>query len=78
MQDTESVKAENYKIDKVKDSIYTEEDVIKYLVKWEEWPVRKYWTWELFEYFYYPDLLLAFYYKFLNKPRDTRVLKDIL
>ena len=33
MQDTELVKAEDYEIDKVKDSIYAKGDVIKYLVK---------------------------------------------
>ena len=41
MRDTESVKAKDYKIDEIKDSIYAEGDVIKYLVKWEGWPARK-------------------------------------
>ena len=35
MRDTEPVKVEEYEIDKVKDFIYTEGDVIKYLIKWE-------------------------------------------
>ena len=61
MRDAELVEAEDYEIDKVKDFIYAEEDVVKYLVKWEGWPARKYWTWEPFEHFYHPELLLAFY-----------------
>ena len=77
MRDAELVKAEDYKNDEIKDFIYAEGDVVKYLVKWEEWPAQKYWTWEPFEYFYYLELLLVFYYKFFNKPRDIRVLKDI-
>ena len=77
MRDAEPVKVEDYEIDEVKDFIYAEGDVIKYLIKWEGWPVRKYWTWEPFEYFYHPELLLAFYCKFLNKLRDVRVFKDI-
>ena len=35
MRDTEPVKAKDYKIDKIKDSIYAEGDIIKYLIKWE-------------------------------------------
>ena len=42
MRDAEPVKIKNYKIDEIKDSIYAEGDVIKYLIKWERWPVRKY------------------------------------
>ena len=76
MRDAEPVKVEDYEIDKIKDFIYAEGDIIKYLIKWERWPVRKHWTWEPFEYFYHPEPLLAFYYKFLNKPRDARVPKD--
>ena len=72
----EPVEVEDYEIDKVKDFIYAEGDVIKYLVKWEGWFTRKYWTWEPFQYFYYPEPLLAFYCKFLNKLRDAWVLKD--
>ena len=41
MRDTEPVKVENYKIDKVEDFIYAKGDVIKYLIKWEGWPARK-------------------------------------
>ena len=41
MRDAEPVEAEDYKIDEVKDFIYAEKDIIKYLVKWEEWPARK-------------------------------------
>ena len=78
MRDAEPVKAEDYEIDKVKDFIYAEGDIVKYLVKWEGWLVRKYWTWEPFEHFYHPEPLLAFYCKFLNKPRDARVPKDTL
>ena len=70
------VKIKNYEIDEIKDFIYAEGDIVKYLVKWEGWPTRKYWTWEPFEHFYYPESLLALYCKFLNKPRDARVLKD--
>ena len=76
MRDAEPVKAEDYKIDEVKDSIYAEGDVVKYLVKWEGWPARKHWTWEPFEHFYHPEPLLAFHRKFPNKPRDTWVPKD--
>ena len=76
MRDAESVEAEDYEIDEVKDSIYAEGDVVKYLVKWEGWPARKYWTWEPFEHFYHPEPLLAFYCKFLDKPRDAWVPKD--
>ena len=41
MRNAEPVKAEDYEIDEVKDSIYAEGDVVKYLVKWEGWPARK-------------------------------------
>ena len=41
MRDAELVKAEDYEIDKIKDSIYAKGDIIKYLIKWEEWPARK-------------------------------------
>ena len=44
MRDAEPVKTKDYKIDEIKDFIYAEGDVIKYLVKWEGWPTRKYWT----------------------------------
>ena len=76
MRDAEPVEVEDYEIDEVKDFIYAEGDVVKYLVKWKGWPARKYWTWEPFEHFYYPEPLLAFYCKFFNKPRDARVPKD--
>ena len=76
MQDAEPVKIKDYEINKIKDSIYTEGDIIKYLVKWEGWPARKHWTWEPFEHFYYPEPLSVFHRKFPNKPRDTRVPKD--
>ena len=33
IRDTEPVKAEDYEIDEIKDSIYTEGNIIKYLVK---------------------------------------------
>ena len=33
MRDAESVKVKDYKIDKIKDSIYAEGDVVKYLIK---------------------------------------------
>ena len=33
MRDTEPVKAKDYKIDEIKDSIYAEGDIVKYLVK---------------------------------------------
>ena len=33
IQDTEPVKTKDYKIDKIKDSIYAKRDIIKYLVK---------------------------------------------
>ena len=33
VRDTEPIKTKNYKIDKVKDSIYTKRDIIKYLIK---------------------------------------------
>ena len=78
MWDTESVKAEDYEIDEIKDFIYAEKDVIKYLIKWEGWPMQKYWTWEPFKHFYHPEPLLAFYRKFLDKPRDAWVPKDTL
>ena len=42
IRDAEPVKAKNYKIDKIKDFIYAEGDVIKYLIKWEGWLARKY------------------------------------
>ena len=42
MRDTEPVKVKDYKIDEVKDSIYAEGDIIKYLIKWEGWLARKY------------------------------------
>ena len=71
MRDAELVKVENYEIDEIKDSIYAEGDVIKYLVKWKRWPARKHWTWEPFKHFYHSELLLAFYCKFPNKPRDA-------
>ena len=35
MRDAELVKAEDYEINEIKDFIYVEGDVIKYLVKWE-------------------------------------------
>ena len=35
MRDAEPIKAENYKIDKVKDFIYAKKDIVKYLVKWK-------------------------------------------
>ena len=35
MRDAEPVEAEDYKIDKIKDSIYAKRNVIKYLIKWE-------------------------------------------
>ena len=76
MRDAEPVEAEDYEIDEVKDSIYVEGDVVKYLVKWEGWPARKYWTWEPFEHFYHPEPLSAFHRKFPDKPRDARVPKD--
>ena len=41
MRDAEPVKAKDYKINKIKDSIYTEGNIVKYLVKWEGWPARK-------------------------------------
>ena len=41
IRDAEQVKAKDYKINKVKDSTYAEGDIIKYLIKWEEWPARK-------------------------------------
>ena len=41
MQDAELVKAEDYEINEIKDSIYAEGDIVKYLVKWEGWPARK-------------------------------------
>ena len=78
MRDTEPVKIKNYKIDKIKDFIYAEGDIITYLIKWERWPTRKYWTWEPFEHFYYPEPLLTFHRKFLNKPKNAWVLKDTL
>ena len=43
MQDTKPVKIEDYKINEVKDFIYAEGDIIKYLIKWEGWFMRKYW-----------------------------------
>ena len=76
MRDAEPVEAEDYEIDEVKDSIYAEGDVVKYLVKWEGWPARKHWTWEPFEHFYHPEPLSAFHRKFPDKPRDARVPKD--
>ena len=76
MWDAEPVEAEDYEIHEVKDSIYAEGDIIKYLVKWEGWPARKYWTWEPFKHFYHPEPLLAFYCKFLDKLRDAWVPKD--
>ena len=42
MRDAEPVEVEDYEIDEFKDFIYAEGDVIKYLVKWEGWPARKY------------------------------------
>ena len=42
IRDTEPVKVKDYEIDEIKDSIYAEGDIIKYLVKWEGWPARKY------------------------------------
>ena len=66
IRDAEPVKVKDHEINKVKDFIYAEGDIIKYLVKWEKWPARKYWTWESFEQFYHPEPLLAFYYKFLS------------
>ena len=42
MRDTELIKAKNYKIDKIKDFIYAKGDIIKYLIKWEGWLMRKY------------------------------------
>ena len=42
MRDAESVKAEDYEIDKIQDSIYAKGDVIKYLIKWKGWFTRKY------------------------------------
>ena len=76
MRDAEPVEAKDYEIDEVKDFIYAEGDVVKYLVKWEGWLARKYWTWEPFEHFYHPEPLLVFYYKFPDKPRNAQVPKD--
>ena len=42
MRDAEPVEVKDYKINKVKDSIYAKGDVVKYLVKWKGWPARKY------------------------------------
>ena len=42
MRDAELIKPEDYKIDEVKDFIYAEGDIIKYLVKWDGWPAWKY------------------------------------
>ena len=76
MRDAEPVEARDYEIDEVKDSLFADGDVVKYLVKWEGWPARKHWTWEPFEHFYSPEPLLSFHRKFPDKPRDSRIPMD--
>lgn len=42
---------EDYKMDEVVGSVQSGSGV-KYLVKWQGWPARKYWTWEPFDHFF--------------------------
>ena len=68
---------EEYVVEEIKDSALFGRDV-KYLVKWENYPSKKDWTWEPFEHFTDPSELWDFYVKHPRKPKDHRVLAPCL
>ena len=66
------VEPDEFVIEEIKDSARFEGGV-KYLVKWEGWPLKKDWTWEPFEHFSDPSELFEFHRLHPRKPRDSRV-----
>ena len=75
LQTVGDVEPEEYTIDDIKDSAHFEGNV-KYLVKWEGWPLKKDWTWEPFEHFSDPSVLISFHQRHPQKPRDRRVIEQ--
>lgn len=74
LREAAPIESEDYQVDKVMDSIETEGRV-KYLVKWEDWPAKRHWTWEPYEHMFSEgskSAVRAFHQQFPEKPRDPQ------
>lgn len=73
--ESQSIESEDYTVDKICDS-RSFDGHVKYLVKWENYPARRLWTWEPFEHFLGDEAKLMvkrFAADNPDKPRDDRV-----
>lgn len=76
LREAVAIEAEEYVMDKIMDSLETQGHV-KYLVKWENYPAKRHWTWEPYDHFDNEgarQVVRRYHQQNPDKPADPRAL----